>query len=143
VLSFINLFHWFTQQSGRSCSYSVYNRKHHTFLQVRIIFSSLNNIICTVDCNNNIYGWTVDGKEPMFEVSRHKALITDIIAIDKHNMFATCSLDKRIVLWSQTTRRVKGVLLGHKRGVTRLSSARDVLLTSGFECEARYAIFHN
>lgn len=112
---------------------------HHTFLQVRVIYAALCNLLCTVDCNSNIYGWTLDGKDPVFEVSRHKALVTDIMAIDNHNLFATCSLDKRVVLWSQTTRRVKGVLLGHKRGITRMSFARDTLLTSGFECEARCA----
>ena len=125
-------------QSGRNCSYSVYNRVHTTFLQIRVVYSVLNNILCTIDCNNTIYGWRIDGKECLFEVSRHKALITEIITIDKHNLFATCSLDRRVVLWSQSTRRVKGVLLGHKRGITHMSCGRDTLLTSGFECEARW-----
>jgi WD40 repeat protein len=111
---------------------------HHTYLHTRVLFAARSSLLCTVDCNNNIYGWSLDGRQDaVFEVSRHKGLVTDIIAIDKHNLFASCSLDKRVVLWSQTTRRVKGVLLGHKRGVTRLSAGRDTLLTSGFECEAR------
>jgi len=95
-------------QSGRNCTYSVVNRVHSTVLHIKIIYSPLNCLLFTVDCNNTIYGWYIDGKEPLFEVSRHKALVTDMINIDKHNLIATCSLDKRVVLWSQTTRRVKG-----------------------------------
>lgn len=94
-------------QLGRSCTYSIYHRVYHTFLQIKVMYSSLSGLLCTVDCNNNIYGWQPDGKSPVFEVSRHKALVTEIIAIDKHQLFATCSLDRRVVLWSQTTRRVR------------------------------------
>jgi hypothetical protein len=74
---------------------------------------------------------------PLFQVSRHKDIITDFISIERLDLFLTCSLDKRIVMWSASTRRVKGVLLGHKRGVRCMSYANGILLTSGFECEAR------
>lgn len=69
-----------------------------------------------------VYGWELDGKIPIFQLTRHTELVTDFIAIDSHQLFVTCSLDTRIVLWSQTTRRrVKGVLLGHTRGVRCIS----------------------
>jgi WD40 repeat protein len=93
----------------------------------RLFFSCIENII---------YGWEIDSKAPIFQLSRHKDKITDFLALDKHNLFATCSLDKRIVLWSQTTRRVKGVLQGHQRGIKVMSYAKDTLLSAGFECEA-------
>jgi hypothetical protein len=86
--------------------------------------------------DNIIYGWEIDSKTPIFQVSRHKEKITDFLSLDNHNLFATCSLDKRIVLWSQVTRRVKGVLHGHKRGIKVMSYAKDTLLSAGFECEA-------
>ena len=92
--------------------------------------------MCFEWIENIIYGWELDSKTPIFQLSRHKEKITDFLALDHHNLFATCSLDKRIVLWSQSTRRVKGVLRGHKRGIKVMSYAKDSLLTAGFESEA-------
>ena len=73
----------------------------------------------------------------LFQVSRHTDIVTDFISCDHLDMFMTCSMDKRIVLWSAVSRRVKGILLGHKRGVRSLSVYEQILLSSGFECEAR------
>ncbi|KAJ1432217.1 hypothetical protein B484DRAFT_298418, partial [Ochromonadaceae sp. CCMP2298] len=67
----------------------------------------------------------------------HTDIITDFIAVEHLDMFMTCSMDKRIVMWSAHSRRVKGILLGHKRGVRSLSAYEQTLLSSGFECEAR------
>jgi len=64
-------------------------------------------------------------------------MITDFIPIDDFGSFATCSLDKRIVVWSATSRRVKAVLIGHKRGVRSLNYSRNLLLSCGFETDAR------
>jgi len=116
--------------------YSLYNRIDHAYLQVKLCWSEHSKILCSVDHENIIYGWEIDSKSPIFQVSRHKEKITNFLALDNHNLFATCSLDKRIVLWSQTTRRVKAVLQGHKRGVKVMSYAKNTLLTAGFECDA-------
>ena len=40
-------------------------------------------------------------------------------------------------MWSATTRRVRGIFLGHTRGIRCLSAYGSTLLSAGFECEAR------
>jgi WD40 repeat protein len=123
--------------AGKKIHYSTVHRIYSSYLHVKLCWSEASGILCTVAADNVIYGWNLEGNVPIFHVSRHKELITDFIAIDSLELFATCSLDKRIVLWSQNSRRVKGVLLGHKRGVRVLSHAKGVLLSAGFECDAR------
>lgn len=126
------------EQTGRrKIYYSLHNRIYHNVLQVKLCWSDSNKLLCSVGANNDIYGWDLDGSTPLFQVNRHSDLVTDFIAIDRMDLFITCSLDRRIVLWSMTSRRVKGVLQGHKRGVRCLSYAKDVLLSAGFECEAK------
>ena len=66
---------------------------------------------------------------PLFNISRHSDLVTDFMAIDELELFASCSMDKRIVIWSSITRRVKGVFIGHKRGIRSLSYAKNMLLS--------------
>ena len=39
------------------------------------------------------------------------------------------------MMWSSTSRRVKGILVGHQRGVRSLSVYEAILLSAGFECE--------
>lgn len=46
-------------------------------------------------------------------------------------------VDKRIVMFSALTRRVRGVFIGHTRGIRCLSAYNSTLLSAGFECEAR------
>lgn len=65
-------------------------------------------------------------------------IITDFICVDEHDSFITCSMDKRIVMWSATTKRVRGVYLGHQRGIRSLSVYKNIMLSSGFECEVSY-----
>jgi len=72
----------------------------------------------------------------MFQITRHSDSITDFIAVDHLNIFITCAMDKKIVMWSSTSRRVKGILLGHQRGVRSLSVYETVMLSAGFECDA-------
>ena len=122
---------------GKKIHYTVVTRIFSSYLHVKLCWSEGSKILCSVAADNVVYGWDLEGNSPIFQVSRHKDLITDFIAIDSMDIFVTCSLDKRIVLWSQVSRRVKGVLLGHKRGVRSLSYGRGILLSAGFECEAR------
>eukprot|EP01035_Chromulina_nebulosa_P057682 gene57682-79037_t len=68
-----------------------------------------------------IYGWNIDTGLIVFQISRHSDNITDFIAVDHLNVFITCAMDKKIVMWSSTSRRVKGILTGHQRGVRSLS----------------------
>ncbi|CAE7683877.1 unnamed protein product, partial [Symbiodinium microadriaticum] len=100
---------------GKKVHYTVVHRIFSSYLHIKLCWSEGSRILCSVAADNIIYGWELDGSSPTFHVSRHKDLVTDFISIDSMDIFATCSLDKRIVLWSQTSRRVKGVLLGHKR----------------------------
>lgn len=118
-------------------TFNVYHRINHTFLHVKLCWGEASKILCSVDVNNTIFGWQVDSTSPLFQVNRHTQKITDFVALDNYGLFATCSIDKRIKLWSQTSQRMKGVLVGHKRGVRFLSHAKNCLLSAGFECEAR------
>ena len=73
----------------------------------------------------------------VFQVSRHAELVTDFVAADHMGMFVSCSMDKRVVMWSAINRRVKAVFTGHRRGVRCLSTHESVLLSGSFDCEAR------
>jgi WD40 repeat protein len=84
---------------------------------------------------SGIYGWNIDTGAISFQINRHSDSITDFIAVDHLNIFITCAMDKRIVMWSSTSRRVKGILLGHQRGVRALSVYENLLLSAGFECD--------
>lgn len=121
----------------KEVTFNIYNRINHTFLHVKLCWSDASKILCSVNVENTIFGWEIDSTAPLFQISRHSQKITDFIALDSYGLFATCSLDKRIKLWSQTTRRMKGVLVGHKRGIRFLSHGKDCLLSAGFECEAK------
>ena len=122
---------------GRRLHHTSYNRLFHHYLMMKLCWSERNKLLCSVDSENVVYGWEIDGESPLFQLSRHSELVTDFISVDSHQIFVTCSLDKRIILWSQTSRRVKGVLMGHTRGVRCVSHAKDTLLSAGFECEAK------
>lgn len=121
----------------KQVTFNIHHRINHTFLHIKLCWSEESRILCSVNVDNTIFGWEVDSTGPLFQINRHSQKITDFIALDTYGLFATCSLDKRIKLWSQKTRRMKGVLTGHKRGIRFMSHAKDCLLSAGFECEAR------
>jgi Ca2+-binding EF-hand superfamily protein len=126
-----------TSLNGKRISYSVQKKILTNTLHLKLCWSDRCKILCSVSSDNVVYGWDTDEQNPIFQVSRHKDTITDFISIDPMELFVTCSLDKRIVLWSQSSRRVRGVLLGHKRGIRFMSYLRGALLSAGFECEAK------
>lgn len=109
---------------------------YHQMLHSKLCWSKKYSILCSVANDDNIYGWDIDTAASLFVVSRHTDTITDMLALDNRDCFMTCSHDKRIVLWSMQTRRVKGVLAGHKTGVKCISVEGDILLSAGFECDA-------
>ena len=121
----------------KTVTFNLYHRINHTFNHVKLCWSEASKILCSVNVDNTIFGWELDSSSPLFQINRHSHKITDIIALDEYGLFATCSLDKRIKLWSQSTRRMKGVLVGHQRGVRFLSHVKGCLLSAGFECEAK------
>jgi WD40 repeat protein len=122
---------------GKKVNYQQHSRFYHTLLHLKLCWSTKHDLLCSVASDRVIYGWNIDTGMILFQVSRHTDIITDFIAVEHLDMFMTCSMDKRIVLWSAHSRRVKGILLGHKRGVRSLSVYEQILLSSGFECEAR------
>jgi Ca2+-binding EF-hand superfamily protein len=126
-----------TSLNGKRISYSVQKKLLSNTLHLKLCWSDRCKTLCSVSSDNVVYGWDLDEQIPIFQVTRHKDTITDFLSIDSLELFITCSLDRRIVLWSQTSRRVKGVLLGHKRGIRFMSYARGALLSAGFECEAK------
>ncbi len=127
----------FSSMGGQKVNYLQYNRFFHSLLHLKLCWSAKNDILCSVASDRTIYGWSIDTARIIFQISRHSDIITDFIAVDHLDIFVTCSMDKRIVLWSAVSRRVKGILLGHKRGVRCVSVYENTLLSAGFECEAK------
>lgn len=126
-----------TSLGGKKTSYIQHNKFYHSLLHLKLCWSAKANVLCSVASDRVIYGWDIDKSNSIFQVSRHNDIITDFIPLDHMECFVSCSMDKRIVIWSSTTRRVKGILIGHKRGVRSLSAYETTLLSAGFECEAR------
>ena len=115
--------------SGSKVTYSLYNKIFHGLLHVKLCYSAKAKTLCTLASTNVVYGWELEGSMPLFNISRHSDLVTDFIAIDELELFASCSMDKRIVIWSSITRRVKGVFIGHKRGIRSLSYSKNLMLS--------------
>jgi WD40 repeat protein len=92
---------------GKKVTYTLHNRIYHSLLHLKLCWSPRFKLLCSVASDRVIYGWDIDGPSPIFQISRHSDLITDFIAIDNLELFATCSMDHRIVLWSAQTRRVR------------------------------------
>jgi WD40 repeat protein/Ca2+-binding EF-hand superfamily protein len=122
---------------GMRVNYQQHNRFYHTLLHLKLCWSQKHDLLCSTASDRVIYGWNIDTAQILFQISRHSDIITDFIAVDHLDVFITSSMDRRIVMWSSTSRRVKGVLLGHKRGVRCLSQYENTLLTAAFECDAR------
>ena len=94
-------------------------------------------MLVSVASDGIIYGWDPDKSSPVFQVSRHSDLITDLIAVNRIGMFITCSMDKRIVMWSAINRRVQAVWSVHDRGVRCLHYYETTLLSGSYDCDAR------
>jgi hypothetical protein len=133
----IGIFKEHLSHGGHGSTFNIYNKLFHNQLHVKLCWSEKAEILCSVSSNRVIYGWALHSQQPLFNISRHSDMITDFISIDDFGSFATCSMDKRIVVWSATTRRVKAVFIGHKRGVRSIHYSRNMLLSCGFEAEAR------
>ena len=122
---------------GLNVKYTCFNKMYHMLLHKKLCWSESSKILCSVCSDNTIYGWDLELNSPIFQIVRHTDVITDFIAVDHLDMFITCSMDKRIMCWSASTRRVKYVMMGHHRGVRSLSCFENTLLSAGFESEAR------
>lgn len=125
--------------TGSRNNYIQHNKIFHNVLQLKLCWSKKAEILCSVSSDKSILGWDIDkdNTQPLFQVSRHSDIVTDFISVDCMDIFVTCSMDKRIVMWSHASRRVKGILLGHKRGVRCLSAHETLLLSAGFETDAK------
>lgn len=122
---------------NRKATHVLYNRLYHELLHLKLCWSDRHEILCSVASNRIIYGWSIDKSQPIFQVSRHSDIVTSFICVDSLDVFITGSMDKKIVMWSAISRRVKGIFLGHKRGVRCLSQHDTTLLSAGFETDAR------
>ena len=119
--------------------YVIHNRFLSPTIHSKLCWSESEQVLCSVTPDGVIFGWDVDGTQPTFQVSRHSDLITDFIAVNHMNMFVTCSMDKRIVMWSAHNRRVRAVWAVHNRGVRCLSVSEScfTLISGSFDCDAR------
>jgi WD40 repeat protein/Ca2+-binding EF-hand superfamily protein len=129
-----------TVGGNKMLGYIQHNKIYHNLLHLKLCWSKTSKMLCSVASNRCIYGWNIDtstGATPIFQITRHSDTITDFITVDNLEVFITCSMDKRIVVWSANTRRVKGILIGHKRGVRCIDAYDTILLSAGFETEAK------
>ena len=122
---------------GQRTTYSIHNKIYHNLIHTKLCYSEKARLLCSIASGRVIYGWDIDGSIPLFHLARHSDFVTDFVAIDDVGCFCTCSMDKRIVLWSTSTRRVKGVLVGHKRGVRTMDKFKTLLISTAFETEGR------
>ena len=121
---------------NRKGQHVLFNRLFHEALHHTLCWSKVNKILCSV-ADRTIYGWDINKSLPLFHVTRHSDNVTDFIAVDSMDTFITASMDKKIVMWSAHTRRVKAIFKGHRRGVRCISAFDTTLLSGGFDAEAR------
>ena len=62
------------------------------------------------------------------EKGGHSGVIMDIIPLPKLQLFATCSLDKTVILWTTNGNKVEKVYREHTRGVTSLTFNEPLIL---------------
>ena len=93
--------------------YQLISRFLSPALHGKLCWSEAGQVLVSVASDGIIYGWDVDKSSPIFQVSRHSDLITDLIAVNRIGMFITCSMDKRIVMWSAVNRRVQVRCITH------------------------------
>eukprot|EP01042_Synura_sphagnicola_P005354 gene5354-6827_t len=62
---------------GRNMHYFEYSKLVHDLLQLKLCWSQRSRILCSVGTDRVIYGWDVDTKKLLFNVSRHEDVITD------------------------------------------------------------------
>lgn len=121
---------------GKKHEYSQYMKFYHASHQFKLCWSKTMKVLCSVCTNNTILGWALDKQDPLFHISRHTDTITGFLALDPMNMFLTCSIDKKIVLWGGPNYRIKFVLTGHTSGVRGISYYENVLLSFSFDNDA-------
>ena len=117
--------------------YQLISRFLSPALHGKLCWSEAGQVLCSVASDGTIYGWDIEKTAPIFQVTRHSDLITDLIAVNRIGMFITCSMDKRIVMWSAVNRRVQAVWSVHERGVRCLHYYETTLLSGGYDCDAR------
>ena len=122
---------------GRRTLFKVHNKIQHNLVHLRLCWGATSRILCSVASNQVIYGWHLDKQTPVFQVTRHTDVVTGFISVDTSDMFITCSMDRRIVLWSAYNQRVKGIFEGHDGGVRCIHSSPRLLVSGAFDCDAR------
>jgi WD40 repeat protein len=93
---------------GTNANYLLINKIYHSMQHMKLCWNAKNALLCSIASDHTIFGWDILKKFPLFQVSRHEDIITDFISVEHLDVFVTCGMDKRIVIWSASTRRVKG-----------------------------------
>ena len=96
---------------GMRTTYSIHNKLYHNLIHTKLCYSEKSQVLCSIASGRVIYGWEIDGTIPIFHLARHSDFVTDFVCVDELGVFITCALDKRIVMWSTSSRRVKGVMV--------------------------------
>lgn len=122
---------------GKRTLFKVHNKIQHNLVHLRLCWGATSRVLCSIASNQVIYGWHIDKQKPVFQVTRHTDVITGFISVDASDMFVTCSMDRRIVLWSAYNQRVKGIFEGHNGGVRCIHASPKLLVSGAFDCDAR------
>lgn len=122
---------------GKRTLFKVHNKIQHNLVHLRLCWGASSRVLCSIASNQAIYGWHLDKQTPVFQVTRHTDVITSFISVDASDMFITCSMDRRIVLWSAYNQRVKGIFEGHDGGVRCIHASPRLLVSGAFDCDAR------
>lgn len=105
--------------------------------QLGVRWSGVLNTMLSLTVTKTMLVWELDKeKSTTWSSNAHSDYITDCVDVPNHNFIATCSLDKKIIMWNASTRQQAYVMRGHTLGIQHLDYARNILLSSGFEHQA-------
>ena len=122
---------------GKRVTYNQVSRIVHSLLHPMLCWSHNSQVLCSISTSNILFGWNIDTGVPIYQSTRHNSVVTALIVIRNLDVFVTASMDKHIILQSAGTGRVKAVLKGHARGIKCVDANSEVVISGGFEGEAK------
>ena len=116
-------------------------RREDICFQDKLAWAPVADILFSIDSNLDMHMWkplnadeiNLAAPRPVQTIHPHTDVIMDFLYIKDRGLFATCSLDKKIILWGIDNMRERGRLLGHTLGVRKMAYANGILVSVGFE----------
>ena len=110
---------------------------------------SSSNLLVTGDTKGGVRAWNVTEMEEAFEFGlgtnhhydpsarhhRHSDIVLDVIELEGLQWIASASIDRTIRLWNLSTGKHRTTLLGHAKGIRKLSYSTEYrfLVSVGFD----------